>query len=90
MIALPPAAPPPASPYRILAEVDDLPAEPDRAPFDPALAGMALFFIVASVLRAAPALLGREAFGAEPTLALLAALLVAHQLGQAVYARFLR
>jgi hypothetical protein len=72
----------PESPYRVPAQVGDAACPPVEAPADPALAWMALAFVLASLLRAAHPLFGHEIFGAEPTLALFAALLVGHQLAR--------
>ena len=75
----------PESPYRVPAPVVD--ASPARAdePSDPALAWMALAFVIASLVRGAHPLFGHEIFGAEPTLALLAALVVGYQLARHVH-----
>lgn len=77
----------PESPYRVPAQVGDAAGPPVEAPTDAALAWMALAFVLASLLRAAHPLFGHEIFGAEPTLALLAALVVGHQLARDAHLR---
>ncbi|MEO7331958.1 MAG: hypothetical protein ABI193_25500 [Minicystis sp.] len=80
----------PESPYRVPAVVADAGASHTESPSDPALFGMALVFVLASFLRAVHPLLGHERFGAEPTLAALAALIVGYHLLRDVQTRFPR
>lgn len=70
----------PESPYRVAAPLSDAARSPAYVPLDPAHGWMALAFVITSLLRASHPLLGRETFGAEPTLALLAALLIGRRL----------
>ncbi len=61
------------SPYRVPARRWDGTAHRFRSNVDPAMMFAALVLLVSSLVRLVPPLSGREAFGAEPTLALGAA-----------------
>jgi hypothetical protein len=61
--------PPTTTPYRVPALP---PADKARPSVDPIVGGLAIL-LIASLVRLFPSLTGREPFGTEPTLALLAA-----------------
>ncbi len=60
------------SPYRVPVERWAGPAHRPRRDADPAMMLAVSLLLVASLIRLVPPFSGREAFGAEPTLALLA------------------